>query len=135
MNTTAARKVLAENPFLQLLGIELDHLENGEAICRVRAEEKHTRIGDFLHGGATASLIDTAAAFAVGSITGNVSNAVTVSLTIHYLRPIRAGEIVAKAFVVRNGKRLLTVSADVFDADDKLAATALSTYSKINTEI
>lgn len=82
METSAARKVLADNPFLQLLGIALDHLENGEAICRLRAEEKHTRIDAFLHAGATASLIDTATAFAVGSILGNVMNAVTVDLTI-----------------------------------------------------
>jgi acyl-CoA thioesterase len=133
MNTTAAQKVLAENPFLSLLGIEVEKITNGEAVCRLRAEEKHTRIGGFLHGGATASLIDTAMAFAVGSIFGNVTEAVTVDLTIHYLRPIRAGETIAKARVVRSGQRLLTVSADVFDAGGKLSATAISTYSRIET--
>lgn len=134
MNITAARKVLAENPFLQLLEIELDHVENGEAICRLPAQEKHTRSGAFLHGGATASLIDTATAFAVGSVLGNMTSGVTVDLTIHYLRPVRVGEIVAKARVVRAGKRLLTVSAEVFGADGKLAAAALATYSKISIE-
>lgn len=134
METSAARKALTENPFLQLLEIELDHIKRGEAVCRLRAEEKHTRSGGFLHGGATASLIDTAMAFAVGSVFGNVTHAVTVDLTIHYLRPIRAGEAIAKARVVRAGKNLLTVSAEVFDAEEKLAATALSTYSKIKAE-
>ncbi len=133
MNTTAAQKVLAENPFLKLLGIEVEYMGEGEAVCRLRAEEKHTRIGGFMHGGATASLIDTTMAFAVGSILGNVMEAVTTDLTIHYLRPIRAGETIAKARVVRNGKRLLTISADIFDVDGKLAATALSTYSRIET--
>lgn len=134
METTAAQEALRDNPFLNLLEIEVENVADGEAVCRLRAEEKHTRTGAFLHGGATASLIDTAMAFAVGGILGNVTEAVTVDLTIHYLRPICAGETIAKARVVRNGKRLLTVSADVFDANGKLSATALSTYSKTNSE-
>ena len=134
METIAAQKVLAENPFLNLLGIEVEQIGEGEAICRLRAQEKHMRAGAFLHGGATATLIDTAMAFAVGSILGNVMNAVTADLTIHYLRPVQAGEIIAKARVVRVGKRLLTVSADVFDADERLAATAISIYSRTETE-
>lgn len=134
METNSARRALAENPFLNLLGIEVERVADGEAICRLRAEEKHTRIGAFLHGGATATLIDTAMAFAVGSIFGNVSNAVTADLTIHYLRPIRVGEVMAKARIVRNGKRLLTVSADVFDAENRLAATAISIYSRTETK-
>lgn len=134
MKTVAARQVLAENPFLKLLGIELERVGEGEAVCLLRAEEKHTRVGNFLHGGATATLIDTAMAFAAGSITGSAANAVTVDLTIHYLRPIRAGEVKAKARVVRAGKTLLSVAAEIFDADGKLAATALSTYSRITAQ-
>ena len=93
------------------------------------------RVGAFLHGGATATLIDTAMAFAVGSLSGNVMNAVTADLNVHYFRPIRAGEVRAVARILRAGKRLLTVSADVFDADGKLAATAISIYSRIETKI
>lgn len=133
MKTNAAQQVLAKNPFLQLLGIELETLAYGEAVCRLRADEKHTRIGAFLHGGATASLIDTAMAFAVGSILGTAANAVTVNLTVHFLLPIQTGEIVAKACVIRAGKRLLTVSTEVFNSRGETAATALATYSRINS--
>lgn len=126
-----ARELLKTVPFNNLLGVELVEIERGEAVCRLKIEEKHLRGGGFLHGGATASLIDTAAAFAVGSLTGVPINAVTVDLTIHYLRPL-FNEAVAKARVLRAGKRLLTVSAEVFDENGVLAATALTTYSKIN---
>lgn len=131
MEITAAKQALTGNPFLNLLGIEVESVADGEAVCRLDAEEKHLRVGAFLHGGATATLIDTAMAFAVGSISGNVINAVTADLTIHYLRPIRTGEVRAKARIVRNGNKLITVSADVFDAEDRLAATAISIYSRI----
>lgn len=126
-----ARNLIKQIPFVQMLGIELVEIERGEVTCRILLEEKHMRGGNFLHGGVTASLIDTVTAFAVGSILGSPANAVTVDLTIHYLRPIFK-EAVAKAKVLRAGKRLLTVSAEVFDENGTLAATALTTYSKIN---
>lgn len=126
-----ARNLIKQIPFVAGLGIELIDVEYGEAICKLILEEKHMRGGNFLHGGVTASLIDTVTAFAVGTVTGSPANAVTVDLTIHYLRPIRR-EALAKAKVLRAGKRLLTVTADVFDESGKLAATGLSTYSKIN---
>jgi uncharacterized protein (TIGR00369 family) len=54
-----------------------------------------------------------------------------VDLTISYLRPITTGRITAVAKVVRAGRRLFVVSADVFDQDGKPTATALSTYIKV----
>lgn len=129
-----ARNLMTSVPFNNLLGIELVDLEYGEAVCKITVEEKHLRGGGFMHGGVTASLVDTAAAFAVGSVLGIPINAVTVDLTIHYLRPIFR-EATAKAKVLRAGKRLLTISAEVFDEKGALAATALTTYSKINLEM
>jgi uncharacterized protein (TIGR00369 family) len=53
---------------------------------------------------------------------------VTVDLTIHYLRPVPEGSAKASARVVRAGRRVVTVSAELFDGEGKLAATAISTY-------
>ena len=55
----------------------------------------------------------------------------TVDLTISYLRPVTRGRLTAVAKVVRAGRRLFVVSADVFDAETNLIATALSTYIKV----
>lgn len=125
-----ARQILAKNPFSVLLNIELVELEHGAATCRIQSEEKHQRFGGFLHGGVTASLIDTAAAFAVATLLEQGENSVTVDLTIHYLRPIYA-QATATARVLRAGKRLLTVSVETFDEHHQLAATALTTYSRV----
>ncbi len=56
-----------------------------------------------LHGGATASVIDTAMAFAVVSILESDEKASTVDLTVHYLRPVMEGAIVCTAKVVKAG--------------------------------
>ncbi len=117
--------------FVQLVGMELVEIQTGEAIVRLKIRDALRQPHGLLHGGATASVIDTAMAFAVVSVLADGEKASTVDLTVHYLRPVFEGEIVCTARIVRAGKRLLTVSAEVAGGEGKLIATALSTYTKI----
>jgi acyl-CoA thioesterase len=126
-----AREVFESIPFVKLLGMELSEIAPGRATVRLsmRGELKQHR--HLMHGGVTASLVDTATAFAVASTLVKGENAATVDLTIHYLRPVTEGSVRCEAKVLRAGKRLLTVSAEVISDQEKLVATALTTYSKI----
>ena len=126
-----ARDFFAQVPFLKLIGMELVDLKPGEAIIRLKMRDELRQPQGLLHGGATASVIDTAMAFAVIPYLSENEKASTVDLTVHYLRPVTEGAIVCTAKIVRAGKRLLTVSAEVFNDKEKLIATALSTYTKI----
>lgn len=126
-----AQAVFPNIPYIKLLGIELTGMEKGKATLRLKMRDELRQPHGVLHGGATASIIDTATAFAVISVLAEGEKATTVDLTIHYLRPVVEGEIVCTAKIVRAGKRLLTVSAEVANEEGKLIATALSTYSKI----
>lgn len=126
-----AAKVFKNVPYIKLLGIELAELEIGTACLELAIRDELRQPHGLLHGGATASLIDTAMAFAVVTSIGEEETASTVDLNVHYLRPARNGKIVCRAKVVKNGRRLLTVSAEVFDENDKMIATALSTYTRV----
>ena len=126
-----AQAVFREVPYIKLLGMQLDALKQGEAILSLKMRDELRQPQGFLHGGATASIIDTATAFAVITVLEQDEKATTVDLTVHYLRPVVEGTITCTAKVVRAGRRLLTVSAEVFNEEGKLIATALSTYSKI----
>jgi acyl-CoA thioesterase len=126
-----ARDFFAKVPFLKLIGMELVDLKPGEAIVRLKIRDDLRQPQGLLHGGATASVIDTAMAFAVVTRLTENEKASTVDLTVHYLRPVTEGAIVCTAKVVRAGKRLVTVSAEVFNDKEKLIATAISTYTKI----
>lgn len=55
----------------------------------------------------------------------------TIDLTVHYLRPHLNGKFACTAKVVRAGKRIFTVSAEVHNESGELIATALSTYTRI----
>lgn len=124
-------EVAKVTPYLQHLGIELVEIEIGKAVMKMAMKEELRQPYGVLHGGATASLIDSTTAFSIiGSIERD-EKATTVDLTIHYLRPVTEGICTCTATVVRAGKRLITVSAEVHNDKGKLIATALSTYSKI----
>jgi uncharacterized protein (TIGR00369 family) len=118
-------------PFSQLLGIELVEVTNGTATLALEVRNELKQNHGVVHGGAIASLIDSAMAYAIIPLLAAGEKVTTVDLTISYLRPLTKGSATAKAKVVRSGRRLFVVTADVFDDGGKLAATALSTYIKL----
>jgi uncharacterized protein (TIGR00369 family) len=129
--TRRIQKAVASVPFAHLLGIELEDIGPGTATLGLPVRKELTQNHGVIHGGAIASLIDTAMAFAIISLLAPQEKVTTVDLTISYLRPVIAGRMIAVAKVVRSGRRLFVVSADLFSADGKLASTALSTYIKL----
>ncbi|HYV82802.1 MAG TPA: PaaI family thioesterase [Pyrinomonadaceae bacterium] len=115
-------------PFAKLLGIEVDAVEPGHAVLSMKLRHEHMRNNAIAHGGVIATLIDSAMAIAIMALLEENERTVTVDLTIHYLRPVPEGSAKASARVVRAGRRVVTVSAELFDGEGKLAATAISTY-------
>ena len=125
------RKALAKVPFAELLGIELTAAIVGSATLQMLIRDDLKQIHGVMHGGAIASLIDTATAFAIVTLLPPQEKFTTVDLMVNYLRPLQSGSATATARVVRSGRRLITVSADVLDDHGNLAATALSTYLRL----
>lgn len=122
---------LDDVPFAKLLGIEIDSVEPGHAVLSMKMRDDLMRNGRIAHGGAVATLIDSAMAFAIMPMLAENERSITVDLTIHYLRPVSEGVARATARVVRAGRRVITVSAELFDGNEKLAATAISTYLRL----
>jgi acyl-CoA thioesterase len=129
-NFARALEVFKKVPFVQHVGLELLEMRKGEATVKLVMRDELRQPYGVLHGGATATLIDTATAFAVVSAIDESEKATTVDLTVHYLRPVQEGFVTCTAKVLRVGKRLINLTADVIDEEGKLVATALSTYSK-----
>ena len=102
--TKRVASALESVPFAKLIGIELEEIEAGTATLAfdIRPELKQNH--GVVHGGAIASLIDSATAFAIISVLPPGEHATTVDLTISYLRPLTAGRARAVARVLRTGK-------------------------------
>lgn len=124
-------KALQKVPYAKLVGIELEKVEPGVAILGLNVRKDLKQNNGVVHGGAMASLIDTAAAFAVISVLPPEERATTADLTISYLKPVTKGRIRCTARILRTGRRLIVVSAEATDVAGNLSATALTTYIKI----
>jgi uncharacterized protein (TIGR00369 family) len=83
-----------------------------------------------VHGGALASLIDTAAMVAAwsGAETPENLRGTTVALSITFLAPANGEDVVAEASVLRRGRNLAFVEVDVRTADGRGVAKGLVTY-------
>lgn len=119
-------------PFLKHLGVQVESVGPGTATLLLPIRDEIMRNDGIVHGGAVASVIDSAFAFAIVPLLADNERTVTIDLTIHYLRPLSGGVSKTVARVVRAGRRVITVSAELFDENGKLAATALSTYLRIS---
>ena len=124
------RKAFARVPFVHLLGIKLGEAERGAATLYLDARDELGRMEGIMHGGVIASLIDTAAAFAVITLLEPLQTTATADLTVHYLRPVLGGQIRAHARVLRAGRGLVSVAVEVRSDGEELIATALTTYVK-----
>jgi len=118
-------------PFAKLLGIEVEAVEPGHAVLTMPIRSELKQNHGVAHGGSIAAVIDSAMALAIMPMLAENERTTTVDLTIHYLRPLTQGTARASARVVRAGRRVITVSAELFDDQGKLAATAISTYLRL----
>jgi uncharacterized protein (TIGR00369 family) len=122
------REGMARIPYARLLGINLEDATRGTATLSMSARPELERFGGIMHGGALASLADTASAFAVLSTLEPEAQTVTIDLTLHYLRPVTGGRLTARASVVRAGRRVAAVSVEIFDESGAIVVTALTSY-------
>lgn len=128
------RAVLKKVPFAQLLGLELVEASPGSATLKLMMRTELTQNHGVMHGGAMATLIDTATAFAIVSQLKLPERFTTVDLTINYLKAVTEGEVTCRANVVRSGRRLLTISAEAHDSNGNLVAIAVSTYIRLESK-
>ncbi len=124
------RRAFDAVPYARLLGLELVSSARGEATLALETREELMRMGGIMHGGALASLLDTAAAFAAISLEETSERTVTIDLNMHFLRPVSAGRVEARARVLREGRRVLVITVEATDPSGKLIAVATTTYIK-----
>lgn len=116
-----------ETPFMELLGIEVTHVEPGYAEGELPFGDhlRPSNYGKVVHGGATYALADTVGGAAVVAQSEDVCP--TVDMRIDYLAPV-TDDLFATAEVIRYGSNLAVSHVDLHDPDDNRVATAQGTY-------
>lgn len=124
------RQLLSVSPYVAHLGMRLTNMQPGVATLTLPFNEALITAGTVVHGGAIASLIDTAATVAAWSgaeVPAKVRGS-TVSLTVTYLAPAEKEDIQATAHVLRRGRSLVYLDVDVQNASGAAIAKGLATY-------
>lgn len=92
-------------------------------ICEMKVEEQHTNKMGTLHGGLTATLVDSISTMAL-LCTERGAPGVSVDMNITYMSPAKIGEeILITAHILKQGKTLAFASVDLTNkATGKLIA-------------
>ena len=108
------RENVRNAPYSNLLGLNYDDIRKDYACMRLPYKKDLEQPAGIIHGGAIASLIDTAV---VGAIFSNVKEMpkqiVTVDMHIHYLAAAKKEHLIAHAAVRRRGRTMVYLEVDV----------------------
>jgi len=128
--TEIIRAFVPNSPLVQHLGIRIDSLSHDTARLVLPYDETLVTVGTTIHGGVIAALADTAAMAAAwsGVPAPESMRGSTVDLTVLFLAPAAATDLIADARVLRRGRSLVHLAIDVTATEGIAIAHAVATY-------
>jgi uncharacterized protein (TIGR00369 family) len=114
--------------------VDLDR-ERQNATLEFAANRSMCNPGDGVQGGFVCGMLDAAMAYAVFSMLGEFAIVATLEIKVSYLEITRPGKLRATGSVLRAGKTVTFLEAELHDADGRLLATANSTARVIRNKI
>ena len=121
---------IPNSPFVGHLGMRLAALEQDRAELILPFDDDLATIGDVVHGGAIATLFDTAgmaAAWADGSEPGEAAGS-TIGMSVDFVAAARGEDLTATATVIRRGRSLCFCEVEVTGEQGQVVAKGLVTH-------
>lgn len=133
---TKIRDSFAAQNLMTLIGADITDLRHG--FCQITAPIPDTmrQQHGFGHAALTFALGDTAAGYAALSVMPDGHEVLTSEIKINLLAPAKGDRLVAEGRVLRIGRRLIPVEADVWaehDGQRTLIAKLLGTMVPVST--
>jgi len=121
-------------PIADLIGFSLTDVEPGRAVVTLLAGPRHLNPMGTLHGGVLCDVADAAMGMAYAGTLDEGETFTTLELKINFLKPVRAGRLVATGRLVKGGHTVGLLECDVVDDKDRLVARASSTCMTLRGE-
>lgn len=109
------RKSFDRQPFAGFIGAELVSVTPGAVDIRLRFKAELTQQSGYVHGGVLTSIADAAAGYAAMTLASADFGVLTTELKVNFLRPAGKGALLAKGRVIKTGRTLNIVQADVVE--------------------
>ena len=121
----------AKQTIMGLIGAELSRVEPGAIEITLPYRADLAQQHGYLHAGIVTTIADSACGYAAYSLMPPKSEVLSVEFKVNLMRPAKGEVFVAVAEVVKSGRTLTVVRADVFGVDHsgkrELVATMLGT--------
>jgi len=124
------KKSFAAQSIMHLIGAALTRVEPGVVEISLPYRKDLTQQDGYLHAGIITTIADSAAGYAAYSLMPAGSAVLSVEFKVNLLRPAKGEEFLARAEVIKPGKTLTVVRADVFgvtNSEQTLVASMLGT--------
>jgi uncharacterized protein (TIGR00369 family) len=117
------------NTIAQTLGYDIVEAESGRVVVTMVPTGAHLNPGGTVHGGLTATLLDSCMGLAVQTMLEKSVSSTTLEFKISLVRPItpETGPIRAEGVVLNCGRRIGTAEGRVTDAEGRLLAHGTTT--------
>ena len=125
------QKYINHNEFGRLLGLEFKIPELGECLYHFHVDSKFTSTPKVAHGGFIAALMDaTMGVGALSLVCDEMKVVSTLEIKVSFLRPVKSqSEVFCRSNVVKKGKTIIFMSAELRDSDNNLYATGSGTFN------
>src|SRR3954468_4312462 len=129
---TRIRDNVGRQGFMTHIGAELSELTRGTCTLAVDRRPELLQQHGLFHGGVTAFLVDNATTIAAATSRGQP--ALTAEYKLNLLSPASGERLICRARVIKPGRQVAVVAADVFcliDGVEKHTATALASIAML----
>jgi uncharacterized protein (TIGR00369 family) len=126
------RGVANHSPFYQLLGMKVLEIQNGTCRVEMPFRKKLTHPYGIIHGGAIASLADSAVAMALISLVKPTDRITTIEFKINFFTPVSQGKLMARSKMIYRGSKTAVGDVEVRNEKSKLIAKVIATYNIAN---
>ena len=121
------RRRVASIPIAETLQMRDLILDEGICGLVLPRQKRYDGVFESFHGGLLMTAADSAACFAILTLTPADQLLTTTDMNIRFLAPCLS-DLRVRARVIKRGRLLCPVAVDLFDAENKLVAVAQVTY-------
>ena len=125
------RESFGRQAFMTFLGATMEVIEPGYCEIHQPYRPELTQQHGFVHGGVLATLADTVAGYAAFSLMPADSAPLTVEYKLNILRPGGGDKLIAKGKVLKPGRSLSVVQADVYNVEDGSEVQSLASLQTL----
>ncbi len=114
--------------FPRFVGLSLEEVRTDYARMRLHYRPELNQPAGVIHGGAIATLVDTAVVPAIGSAYPDRRMLLTVDMHVSFLGSVAGEDAIAEAWVEKRGRSMVFCRVEVRSESGALASTASLVY-------